>query len=452
MSKQHTSFLCSSCNYKTIRWLGCCPSCSSFDTFKEQKIEPVQHKTLQKSLHAFAGSDKIPIPIHLVQTEEKKRILSGISEWDRVIGGGFVPGSLLVLTGDPGIGKSTLLLQISHALARQHKILYISTEESAAQIKQRAERIGALQENLSLFDETSFSAILSVIATASISFLVIDSLQSCYIEQADTAPGSISQLKIMLFELMKLCKSRGITAIITSHITKDGIIAGPKTLEHMVDAVFYLQGDDQWDTRLLLGVKNRFGSLHELGFFRMESGGLKEIPNINQDVINAHLPTPGSVLVSTTESSRPLLFELQALTIESRLALPQRIISGVEHKQVVLIAAILEKYIKIRLSLHDIFFKVSGGFRTKSNAIDLGIAFALLSSYFQKPLPNKLLACGEMSLTGHVKAIPKLTPFLKDAHKFGIEELVVSKQQQIKKDHIPLFELTHIIEIVSFFN
>jgi len=449
MAKEQISFTCNTCFYKTIRWLGCCPSCQSFDTFKEERIVKSPTGLFSKKDRVVANA---PVSLSAVQPKQKQRILSGISEWDRVIGGGIVVGSLIVLTGDPGIGKSTLLLQVSNAFARQCKILYVSTEESIEQIKQRAMRIGALHDTLFVYDTASFEQICAVAKEHNPDILVLDSLQNCYVESSESQPGSIGQIRTMTFELMRLCKEYGITTIVTSHITKEGVIAGPKTLEHMVDAVFYLQGDDQWDTRVLLGVKNRFGSLQELGFFRMESEGLREIPNINEDVINAHLPTPGSVLVSTTEGARPLLFELQALTIESRLTLPQRVISGIEHKQVVLIAAILEKHLKIRFSAHDIFFRVSGGFKTKSNAVDIGIALSLLSSYFQKPLPNKLLACGEISLTGHVKPIAKLTPFMKDAHKFGIEQLVVSRSQGIRHDMLPVCEIMHVAELLSFFS
>lgn len=449
MVKEQNTFTCSACSYKTIKWLGCCPSCQLFDTFQHER-------TVKSATRLFTKKTTIsghaPISLSAVQPRQKQRILSGISEWDRVLGGGIVVGSFIVLTGDPGIGKSTLLLQVSNAFARQCKILYVSTEESIEQIKQRATRISALHDTLFVYDAASFEHICAVTKENKPDILVIDSLQNCYVESSESQPGSIGQIRTMTFELMRLSKEHGITIIATSHITKEGLIAGPKTLEHMVDAVFYLQGDDQWDTRVLLGVKNRFGSLQELGFFRMESEGLREIPNINEDVINAHSPTAGSVLVSTTESTRPLLFELQALTIESRLTLPQRVISGIEHKQVILIAAILEKYLKIRFSTHDIFFKVSGGFKTKSNAVDIGIALALLSSYFQKPLPNKLLACGEISLTGHIKPIAKLTPFMKDAHKFGIEQLVISQSQNIRHDKLPVYETMHVVELVSFFS
>jgi len=446
MSKETTSFICNNCSYKTIKWLGCCPTCSNFDSFIEQKIDAKRQKI------ATSQTTQMPVSLISVSLVSKERISCGISEWDRVLGGGLVVGSLIVLTGDPGIGKSTLLLQVCNALAKNKSVLYVSTEESLEQIKQRAQRIGALSKDLFVYDTTSFANIHQVILEQKPDILIIDSIQNCYIESAETQPGSISQLRVMTFELMKIAKEKQITTIITSHITKEGIIAGPKTLEHMVDAVFYLQGEDQWDTRVLLAVKNRFGSLQELGFFRMETSGLLEVPNINEDIIDAHVPTPGSILVSTTESTRPLLFELQALVIETKLAFAQRIVSGVEHKQVTLIAAILEKYLKIRFSAHDIFFKVSGGFKTKSNAVDLGIALSLLSSYFQKPLPGKMLACGEIGLTGHVKSIAKLTPFMQGAHKFAIEHVVVAKTQNMQHAKIPTTEISHVVELLSFFN
>jgi DNA repair protein RadA/Sms len=450
MSKERVAYSCNGCAYKTIKWLGCCPSCGSWDSF--EKKEALKEKRVSSTSHE---SYREPVALHQVAETQNERICSGIEEWDRVLGGGLVPGSLIVLTGDPGIGKSTLLLQVCGALAQTRSVLYISTEESLVQIKNRAMRLGkTVQDQLLVAEISSVESIFAAARACMPAVLVIDSVQNCYLESADALPGSVTQLRLIVFELMRFCKAESVTVILTGHITKDGIIAGPKTLEHMVDAVFYLQGDDQWDTRLLHAVKNRFGSLQELGFFRMESGGLAEIKNINEAVINSYAAVPGAVLVASTESTRPLLLELQALTIDSKLGIPQRVISGAEHKQVVLIAAILEKYLKIRLSSSDIFFKISGGLKSKSNAIDLGIALALLSSYFQQPLPGKVLACGEISLTGHIKSVPKLIPLLKDAHKFHIELVVcaLDKQDQpMNNKSVKTVQVGHVLELVSLF-
>jgi DNA repair protein RadA/Sms len=251
---------------------------------------------------------------------------------------------------------------------------------------------------------------------------------------------------------MRLAKEHDITIIASGHITKEGTIAGPKTLEHMVDGVFYLQGEDRWQTRILRSVKNRFGTVNELGFFQMEAQGLCEVPNINEHLINDLTHAPGSALISIIEGSRPLLLELQALTIETKLSMPQRVISGIDHKQVVLIAAILEKYLHIRLSSQDIFFKISGGFKIKDSSTDLGIALALLSSYFQQPLPEKSIALGEINLTGDIKPVNQVSVLLREAQKFGINQLLVAKHQKIEDSNCPTKRFTNVYELLSLFN
>jgi DNA repair protein RadA/Sms len=250
---------------------------------------------------------------------------------------------------------------------------------------------------------------------------------------------------------MRLAKEQNITTIISGHITKEGTIAGPKTLEHMVDGVFYLQGEDRFQTRILRSVKNRFGTINELGFFEMDEAGLQEVPNINEHLLSEHSDAPGSVLISVIEGSRPLLLELQALTIESKLGIPQRVVSGIDQKQVVLIAAILEKYLHIRLSTQDIFFKVSGGFKIKGSGIDLGIALALLSSYFQQPVPEKSIILGEISLTGEIKPINQMNVFVKEAEKFGIKTLLVAKNQKIETSNCTIKRFTNVYELLSLF-
>jgi DNA repair protein RadA/Sms len=250
---------------------------------------------------------------------------------------------------------------------------------------------------------------------------------------------------------MRLSKENNITVIITGHITKEGIIAGPKTLEHMVDAVFYLQGEDRWQTRMLRAVKNRFGAINELGFFNMEQNGLQEVPNINAHLISEISHAPGSSLISIMEGSRPILLELQALTNASKLAMPQRVVSGLDPKQVILIAAILEKYVKIKLSMHDIFFKVSGGFKIKGSESDLGTAFALLSSYFQEPLPEKSIALGEISLTGQIKPINNIGHLIKEAEKFGITTVLIAKNQTIEKTSCVIKRFSNVYELLSLF-
>jgi DNA repair protein RadA/Sms len=450
MRKQSTAFQCTQCTYKTVKWLGCCPECKEWDCFEE--IRPAQLAPAGPlAQHAAEGKTVSLTPLTALTTTQQPRMTSGIKEWDRVLGGGIMPGSFLLLTGDPGIGKSTLLLQISNQLAQRYKVFYVSTEESLQQIKLRADRLNCTTDKLLCSDQADLATIIATAQQEKPDILIIDSLQNCYTAQAKAMPGSIGQLREAAFYLMRLAKENNITVIISGHITKDGSIAGPKTLEHMVDAVFYLQGEDRWQARVLRSVKNRFGTINEIGFFEMHQEGLMEVANINEHLINEITHAPGSALVSFVEGSRPLLLELQALTIESKLSMPQRVISGLDHKQVVLITAILEKYLHVRLSAHDIFFKVSGGFTIKGSSLDLGIGLALLSSYFQQPLPQKSIILGEISLTGHIKPINQISMYMKEAEKFGIERLFVAKNQAIEHTRCKVMRFNTVYELLTLF-
>jgi DNA repair protein RadA/Sms len=444
--KSKISFSCSSCTYKTVKWLGCCPECKEWDSFVEiqQTVKPA-HVHVQSTATIMQELSAIP-------TTQGARLTSGIEEWDRVMGGGIMPDSLIVLTGDPGIGKSTLLLQIAHHLATQYRAYYFSTEESLTQVRQRAERLQYNNSSLLFSDTADLEIIIATARSQKPDIIIIDSIQNCFITDAQSIPGSIGQLREATFKLMRLSKEDHITIIITGHITKEGIIAGPKTLEHMVDAVFYLQGDDRFETRILRSVKNRFGTINELGFFEMTAQGLAEVSNINELLVGQASHTPGSALVSIIEGSRPFIIEVQALTIFSKLTMPQRVISGLDHKQVVLIAAILEKYVRIKLSIHDIFAKVSGGFKLASCATDLGIALALLSSYFQQPLPAHALAFGEINLTGQIRPISTITPLIKEGEKFGITTFFMAKDQKIEPTSAQCIKFQHVYELLSLFS
>lgn len=447
MSKQKSTFICVNCNYQTLKWIGCCPECSEFGTLEETVVAP----SIPGTTKASAGPTTLQ-PLSAVTVTQSQRMCAGISEWDRVMGSGIMPSSLIVLTGDPGIGKSTLLLQVCHKLAQNYTVFYFSTEESLAQVRQRFDRLNYPLHNSFLFsDSADLNAIIAAVQQHKPHILVIDSIQNCFISGSSSLPGSVSQLREATFRLMRLAKEEGITVIVTGHINKEGVIAGPKTMEHMVDAVFYLQGDDRWQTRILRAVKNRFGTINELGFFEMTEHGLQEVANINQHLVSQLTHAPGSVLISVVEGSRALLLELQALTILSKLTMPQRVVSGVDHKQVVLIAAILEKYLQVKLSQHDIFFKVSGGIKAKETTTDLGIALALLSSYFQQPLPEKSIALGEISLTGQIKPINQINLFIKEAEKFGVTELLVAKSQKVEKTNCSVLKYQNVYELLSIF-
>lgn len=445
MSKIKTSFSCTNCNYQTIKWMGCCPECREWNSFTE-----ITSSSVLSQKNVIKQTAQL-VQLSSVHIQEKQRLISGIKEWDRVVGGGIMPSSLLILTGDPGIGKSTLLLQICNELAKEYLVYYFSTEESLGQVKQRSNRLRCTHDKLLFSDQANLETIINMAQEHKPDVLIIDSIQNCYLAQTQALPGSIGQLRESAFHLMRLAKEHNITIIISGHITKEGVIAGPKTLEHMVDGVFYLQGEDRWQTRVLRSVKNRFGTINELGFFQMNEEGLQEVPNINQQLIEEINYSPGSVLVSFIEGSRPILLELQALTIESKMALPQRVISGVDHKQVMLVAAILQKYLHVKLNVHDIFFKVSGGFKIKSSCTDLGIALALLSSYFQQPLPEKSIALGEISLTGQIKPINQIGMHIHEAEKFGISQILVAKNQTIERSQSTIKRFTNVYELLTLF-
>ncbi|MBA2306820.1 DNA repair protein RadA [Candidatus Dependentiae bacterium] len=440
MAKPRTTpYICKNCSYTTIKWLGCCPTCNAFDSL-QQVTAPVIRAKNSASLTDLTHVELAPV----------HRMRSGINEWDRVTGGGIVPGSLMILTGDPGIGKSTLLLHIAYALSVKYLIFYFSSEESLEQIKLRTERLQCASSNVLFSDQADLDLLIETCKQQKPALVIIDSIQNCFLTETDTSAGSVGQLKEAAFKLMRLSKDSGIAVLTCGHITKEGVMAGPKTLEHMVDAVFYLQGEDRWQTRILRSVKNRFGTNSELGFFEMNEQGLVEVPNINEQLLEEVSYSPGSLLISFIEGSRPLLIELQALVLPSKYGMPQRVVSGIDHTQVVLIAAILEKYLHIKLSTHDIFFKISGSFKIKSSAADLGIALALLSSYFQKPLPEKSLALGEVSLTGQIKPINHLSMHSSEAEKFGISHLILAANQKAETS-CKTIKFGHVYELISLF-
>ncbi len=450
MSKNKVFFACSNCSYQSVKWVGCCPSCSEWNSFIEQQPRsPIF--SANKQFAGSAAKQATLMPLHDIPTDAYSRMPSGIKEWDTVLGGGVLPGSFIILTGDPGIGKSTLLLQVANALAVNNKVFYFSSEESLEQVKGRALRLGVTSNNLLFSDEACLETIVSTVSASKPNLLIVDSIQNCHISlQSHAIPGTIAQLREAAFHLMRLAKENGIAVLITGHITKEGEMAGPKVLEHMVDAVFYLQAEDRWHTRILRSVKNRFGTINEVGFFEMQENGLIEVANVNQQFLNEASNTIGAALVCCLEGTRPLLLELQALVVESKYGLPQRVVTGLDPKRVVLVAAILEKYLHIRFSAHDIFFKVSGGFKIRESSADLGIAVALLSSYFQQPLPPKTVAIGELSLTGQVKAINQFAACIKEVEKFGLEKVLASKSQQAKTI-CQLLSFKNVYELLQLF-
>lgn len=448
MAKQKQQFQCSSCEHQTTKWYGCCPRCNTWNTIAEHESAPAY---LPPSPHQVQGRSVQMRPLNEVATTPKARMTAGIQEWDRVTGGGIIPGAFIMLTGDPGIGKSTLLLHIADRLAQGNSVLYFSSEESLEQVKLRAERLGCFASSMLFSDQAHLDDIIATAHYHKPDLVIIDSIQNCYSSSSTALPGSINQLKESAFKLMRLAKEQGIAILLSGHITKDGVLAGPKTLEHMVDAVFYLQGEDRWQTRILRAVKNRFGTIDEIGFFEMKEKGLKEVPNINQYLLDEITQSPGSILISHIEGSRPILLELQALTITTKFGLPQRVVTGIDQKQVVLIAAILEKYLQIKLSAQDIFFKISGSLKIQGSSSDLGIALALLSSYFQQPLPAKSIALGEVSLTGHIKPINMIAAHVGEIEKFGITKLFVAQRQAVNTSSCAVKKFTTVHDLLKLF-
>ncbi|MBT4577641.1 DNA repair protein RadA, partial [bacterium] len=310
------NYQCTGCSYQSLKWLGRCPDCKEWDSFTQLSSSPLS------SVSGRAHSQGAPVqlrPLSQVTTEKQKRMLTKLNEWDRVMGGGIVPGAFMILTGDPGIGKSTLLLQVANQLSDQHKVIYFSSEESLEQVKLRSQRLGCMNEQLLFSDKADLEQIIATAQETKPDVVIIDSIQNCYSSGSGVIPGSIAQLREAAFLLMRLAKENTISIIVSGHITKSGNIAGPKTLEHMVDAVFYLQGEDRWQTRVLRAVKNRFGTINEIGLFSMESDGLREAGNIGQEFLEVAQQPPGSALISSLEGSRPLIVQLQALTVASKL-------------------------------------------------------------------------------------------------------------------------------------
>ncbi len=445
MAKERIAFSCTNCAYISGKWIGCCPSCSEWNSFVEQEPVVATARVASNAQRArLVSVDQIP-------SQAQERMLSGIKEWDRVLGGGILAGSFIILTGDPGIGKSTLLLQVAHSIAADNDVIYFSSEESLEQVKNRALRLNVHNKRLRFSDVANLETIIATAQHEKPALVILDSIQSCHLSaQSSVIPGTVAQLREASFHLMRLAKEHGIAILITGHITKEGEMAGPKVLEHMVDGVFYLQTEERWHTRILRSVKNRFGTINEVGFFEMQENGLAEVTNINQQFLNEASHSSGSALVCCVEGTRPLLLELQALVVESKFGIPQRVVTGIDPKRIVLIAAILEKYLHIRFSAHDIFFKVSGGFKIKESSADLGIALALLSSYFQRVLPAKSVAIGEVSLTGQIKAANQVAASIKEVEKFGLERLFVSKSQPVKTA-CQLFAFKSVYDLLELF-
>jgi len=414
-------FFCQNCGHEENKWLGQCPMCKEWNTFVE---EPV---SFSKSASAKLIKDAEVVALKHVETDQEERIKTKIEELDRVLGGGIVPGSLLLVGGDPGIGKSTLLLQVCQRLCEdKHQVLYISGEESLKQIKLRANRMGEFTEDLLLLCETNLEIVKNVIQKRKPEVVITDSIQTMYSEEVASAPGSVSQVRESTNVFMQLAKGLGISIFIVGHVTKEGTVAGPRVLEHMVDTVLYFEGDRHASYRILRGVKNRFGSTNEIGVFEMRQNGLVEVENPSEFMLNGKPENAsGSVVACSMEGTRPILIEIQALVCSSNFGMPRRTAAGTDYNRVNLLMAVLEKRVGIHLSNYDAYVNIAGGIKMNEPAVDLGIVMAIVSSYKNQPIDEKTIVFGEVGLSGEVRAVNMPEQRVVEAKKLGFTTCIM---------------------------
>lgn len=444
MAKNRTKFVCSNCGAETVRWMGRCPQCGSWNTL-EETVEEVLPKQL-RTTHEVVSS-KRPQKLSEVNLENHERMQLSMPEVDRPLGGGVVPGSVILWGGEPGIGKSTLILQVCHAMAKAGRsVLYASGEESEAQIKMRAERLGAADDDLFVYSGGNLDAIVSEAEKEKPSMLVIDSIQTMYLSANESPMGSPAQIRDCTAVLVRLAKSENIAVMIIGHVTKEGNLAGPRILEHMVDVVFYLEGDRSYQFRVLRTVKNRFGSTAESGLFVMEGQGLKGIEDPSKYLLRDRTSqTPGQAVVACMEGLRPVLVEIQALTVHSVLAIPRRIAAGYDYNRMIILLAVLERRGRIPFSTEDVYLNVAGGFRVKETAADLAVALSLISVRGDVAVPQNLMALGEIGLTGEIMPVSRVTLRLKEALKMKFTHFILSERN--KKEVMAYYEAHHLDEV-----
>ncbi len=424
MAKAKTSvFFCQNCGYESSKWAGQCTACKEWNTFVEEVVDKKSLKT-RKDV-----AEVTPRIFSEIELSDEIRISTHMPEMDRVLGGGIVPGSMLLVGGDPGIGKSTLFLQICRNLsADQIPVLYVSGEESAQQIKMRANRMGQFSESLTVLSETNLDLIRGVIEKAKPQIVVIDSIQTMYNEEVGSAPGSVSQVRESTGVLMKLAKTLNITIFVVGHVTKDGNVAGPRVLEHMVDTVLYFEGDRHATYRILRGQKNRFGSTNEIGVFEMRQEGLVEVENPSEYMLAGRPQnSSGSIVACSIEGTRPILIEIQALVCRSNFGMPRRTAVGTDYNRVNLLMAVLEKRIGLHMNDYDAYVNIAGGIRMNEPAIDLGMVLALVSSFKEKPIDESTICFGEVGLSGEVRAVPMVEQRIKEADKLGFTTCILPK-------------------------
>ncbi|KGE20514.1 DNA repair protein RadA [Paenibacillus wynnii] len=428
MAKVKTKFQCTECGYESAKWLGKCPGCQAWNSMVEE-VESSAVKTQGMNAPIFQSKEKAQSIIN-IESDKEPRILTGIGELNRVLGGGIVPGSLVLVGGDPGIGKSTLLLQTSHALTVQGlRVLYISGEESVRQTKLRADRLGALSAELYVLCETNMESIEEAIEQIKPQFLVIDSIQTVYMPEVTSAPGSVTQVRECTTRFMRIAKIRGIATVLVGHVTKEGAIAGPRLLEHMVDCVLYFEGERHHTYRLLRAVKNRFGSTNEIGIFEMGEIGLTEVDNPSELFLSERpLGVAGSTVVASMEGTRPILVELQALVASTHFPSPRRMCTGMDHQRMALIIAVLEKRMGMFLQNQDAYVNVAGGVKLDEPAIDLAVAISIASSFRDIPTKPFDVFFGEVGLTGEVRGVSRAEMRVKEAAKLGFRRVIMPEK------------------------
>lgn len=419
-----TLFFCTNCGYESGKWMGQCPACHEWNTFTEARVDKKSGKDLSREIR-----EQKPSFFSEIQSEDTERISTHMDEMNRVLGGGIVRGSLVLVGGDPGIGKSTLLLQMCRNLCQDSvRMLYISGEESLQQIKLRADRMGTFNDHIALLCETNLEVIDGVIRREKPDLVVIDSIQTMYSDKVDSGPGSVSQVRETTNILMQIAKGLNITIFVIGHVTKEGVVAGPRVLEHMVDTVLYLEGDRHSAYRILRSVKNRFGSTDEIGVFEMESDGLKEVANPSEFMLDGRpLEASGSVVTCSIEGTRPILVEIQALVCRSNFGMPRRTAAGCDYNRVNLLMAVLEKRLGLRLSEYDAYVNIAGGFRMNEPAIDLGIVLAIVSSVRDQAIDDSVICFGEVGLSGEVRSVPMAEQRVNEARKLGFKTCILPK-------------------------
>ena len=453
--KTKSVFICSSCGYQSAKWLGKCPSCGEWNTLEEQVL--LQETTNKTSNKPYSGKSSPAVKLCELELPKYIRFNSGVGEFDRVLGGGIVSGSVVLLSGEPGIGKSTLLMQISGILASQgKKILYVSGEESPGQLKMRAKRLNIDSDNLYVQTETHLERIIEEISTLSPDIVIADSVQTIYSENSSSQPGSVTQVKEASSALISIAKNDGISIILVGHVNKDGAIAGPKVLEHMVDTVLHFEGDKENSFRIIRAIKNRFGSTNEIGVFEMTSTGLYEVSNPSETLMAGRpIDVSGNCAVCVLEGTRPLIAEIQALTANTVFPSPKRTSNGFDYNRLYLLLAVLEKRLGLRFSSFDAYLNVIGGLRLIDTAADLPAALALISSIKDKPISNDLIAIGEIGLTGECRAVSFAEQRIREAERLGFTRILLPSRNigkgQITQDNfkIKLIPIKGLFDAIS---